>query len=809
MINLRKNYNFTKKQKIAISVMIAAGIMVSVAANQYHMAASLKDTVASPSDAETFAAAEEAETSGARFSRIHSSLADIEDDEDESDFTALPTKLNLAYFYADGADTSDVINSYAGTEYKKLMTEDSQYIAAIYDLAGQSPSAMAGKLGVSQSRVLGKYNPNASGQSVTDSSSWLIPTFKNVNIAFYDADGKRVNEYSNVKDIMSMASVYTYYTKGYMDVDTFDAYCDELYKKSRSYSVSIGKVYYCDGCINKSAEEEAKEASALEQQQTNLLKSLENATAVSEGILNLTPENEIALDGSASETSAVSAAKSSEAVTSADASGSGKNGIVSGNADVTSAAGSSAAASSAAAPATAPTTAAPTAAPTTAAPTTAAQTAAPTSAAASSNGNDVLILGQNTAYVQNSGTQQNKKYIAKLTAETDNYLVLDGNAQTAAVQSEAQTSSAGTKEPQSSSQQQTAAANAGTSAGNLQTNTSEEQAAVSDSSSTAAGPNGSELPLSASGTAESAGTSADASAEESAAESTEESKEKNYCPGHVDLYVNVTLYGFDDQKGLRTVSLKSVDAGNTDKTKSGTTKSAESGKSGKTAETAAAASLNESTSTEGESGAGGTEEWNGWTEELIKEVQELISQDWFKRYGLSISSINPKNPLTQEEISSYLDRLPADTSEERKEIVQYALNSVGKIPYYWGGKASSPGYEKNSFGTITGSPDYKGRILRGLDCSGWVQWVYWSALGKSLGGASSTSSLIGSGVKINRADLQPGDIIVRVGADSHVVMFLEWVGNGNMIAIHENSSSNNVSVEEVTANYPYYRRLIQ
>ena len=54
-----------------------------------------------------------------------------------------------------------------------------------------------------------------------------------------------------------------------------------------------------------------------------------------------------------------------------------------------------------------------------------------------------------------------------------------------------------------------------------------------------------------------------------------------------------------------------------------------------------------------------------------------------------------------------------------------------------------------------------------------------------------------------------GDIIVRVGADSHVVMFLQWAGNGNMIVIHENSGANNVSVSEVTANYPYYRKLIE
>ena len=253
-------------------------------------------------------------------------------------------------------------------------------------------------------------------------------------------------------------------------------------------------------------------------------------------------------------------------------------------------------------------------------------------------------------------------------------------------------------------------------------------------------------------------------------------KSKNYCPGHVDLYVKVTIYGFEDAKGLRTVALSADDQDENEATKSLDAALARNG-------------------------------WNGWTEEQMGYVQKLISQDWFKTYGLSISTINPKQPLTEEEISKYLSSLPDDISEARKAVIKFALSSVGKIPYYWGGKASAASYEKNGFGRVI-EADYKGRVLRGLDCSGWVQWVYWSAIGNRLNGASSTATLIGEGQKIKRSELQPGDIIVRVGADSHVVMFLQWAGNGNMIVIHENSGANNVSVSEVTANYPYYRKLI-
>ena len=97
-------------------------------------------------------------------------------------------------------------------------------------------------------------------------------------------------------------------------------------------------------------------------------------------------------------------------------------------------------------------------------------------------------------------------------------------------------------------------------------------------------------------------------------------KSKNYCPGHVDLYVKVTIYGFEDAKGLRTVALSADDQDENEATKSLDAALARNG-------------------------------WNGWTEEQMGYVQKLISQDWFKTYGLSISTINPKQPLTEEEIS--------------------------------------------------------------------------------------------------------------------------------------------------------------
>jgi len=210
---------------------------------------------------------------------------------------------------------------------------------------------------------------------------------------------------------------------------------------------------------------------------------------------------------------------------------------------------------------------------------------------------------------------------------------------------------------------------------------------------------------------------------------------KNYCPGHVDLTIKITVYSF-------------------------------------------------------------------------AAVNRLREQDWFKEYGLSISSVEKKSPLTEEEISAYMKDLPEDTGEERKALIHFALSSVGKVPYYYGGKAGSKGLENNHFGANLSESDYKGRNRRGLDCSGFVQWAYWSSVDKSLDFASSTQELIGKGQKIKRSELKPGDLIIQPSGDSHVVMFIKWTKEGKMLAVHENGTAGNVSVDEVQAKYPCYRSVL-
>lgn len=239
------------------------------------------------------------------------------------------------------------------------------------------------------------------------------------------------------------------------------------------------------------------------------------------------------------------------------------------------------------------------------------------------------------------------------------------------------------------------------------------------------------------------------------------------CPGHVDLIVNVKVIGIKEENSLFKQDIIGNDAANLE-----------------------------------ENG------WPGWNRYTMASVKQLSSQDWFEKYGLSLSVISMMNPLTEAEIDSYMNQLPNGISETRKDLVYFALSSVGKVPYYWGGKPTAPDYASNSFGILT-APDYKGRVYKGLDCSGWISWVYWSVTGQRLP-YESTSGLAISGAKISRSELQPGDIVVRTGSDAHVIMFLGWTADGRIRCIHESSAGvNNVTVAIREANWPYYRKLVE
>lgn len=745
-IVMRKNFN--RKQIITISLIslmlavTAVGLDVCLENGLFTSA----DTLSTPSTVSTASAVE---TTGYIYSeKLGSKLTEIEDEP----YVEGPDVLNLAYYYPEGADTSDVMNSFAGMAYSELAIKDADYFSTIYDMGDRDPLSFARELGYDSSKVMGKYNPTVASQDSDNPATWSVERFKNVNVSFYDGDGNRINGYSNVKEILSMASIYSYY-HDMTDAESMKAYANDLWNRSHSYKVSIGDVYYCSGCLNKTIQEEAMEAIEQERKQLQMEQSLASNTAASSGdpamTENAVPDFTIEelengteapkiLYAPASTENRESSFAQTGSQSASDSASSGEQG--SGVSVQTSTTQSSE---------------------TTAAETTEAQTQTSDSEVSPTIELQAVSLNEDISGLSYDGIPLERLLVAS--NDLDFSIEDMGNSATSETEATSPTSEGTSGTLEQSAVQSSEAS--GTSV-HESVDTIIDPGLVPDNGPGILGASSQKLPGESAYASEGQSTEGSGALESTAADGLIPASDiVGSCPGHVDLNITVTLYGIDDANGLM-----SADAIGNDK-------------------------------------ANYNDKWQGWTEEAKEAARSLNGADWFKRYGITISAINVRNPLSESEINAYLDRMPADTSQQRKDIVSFALHSVGKVPYYWGGKPSGSGYESNNFGALM-VPDTRGRVLRGLDCSGWINWVYWSVLGSPLPG-ESTGTLIGCGERIARSELKPGDIIVRIGADAHVIMFIEWADNGNMVVVHETGGAiNNVTVSEMSANWPYYRRLV-
>ncbi|NFS94650.1 hypothetical protein FDF05_17245, partial [Clostridium botulinum] len=114
------------------------------------------------------------------------------------------------------------------------------------------------------------------------------------------------------------------------------------------------------------------------------------------------------------------------------------------------------------------------------------------------------------------------------------------------------------------------------------------------------------------------------------------------------------------------------------------------------------------------------------------------------------------------------------TNKTRKDLVNKALELVGKVQYFWGGK--SPAGWNNAWGQdalVTASGSKTTGTIRpyGLDCSGFVAWVYDSAEVTNEFQKGGTELQWEKSYKISDDELQPGDLVFYSDL-SHVGLFL-------------------------------------
>ena len=168
----------------------------------------------------------------------------------------------------------------------------------------------------------------------------------------------------------------------------------------------------------------------------------------------------------------------------------------------------------------------------------------------------------------------------------------------------------------------------------------------------------------------------------------------------------------------------------------------------------------------------------------------------------NLGSLNiPMGSLTisQEDAIELLENLPEDLDPERKAVVETAVQLVGRVSYFWGGKSLTLGWD-DRWGTpmeVTAAGSGSTGTVRpfGLDCSGFVDWTFYNATNGSYypgrgGGAATQHSYC---TNISWSDAQPGDLVFYPD-DSHVGIVGGKDADGNLLIVHCSGGANGVVI---------------
>jgi len=176
-------------------------------------------------------------------------------------------------------------------------------------------------------------------------------------------------------------------------------------------------------------------------------------------------------------------------------------------------------------------------------------------------------------------------------------------------------------------------------------------------------------------------------------------------------------------------------------------------------------------------------------------LDEMLEPEYAQMLAELVGTYGGELTLTDEQIRQMLAHIPEDLPADRKAVVETAYSLLGRVNYFWGGKSSAIGWDSR-WGTptkVTAAGSRTTGTIRpyGLDCSGFVDWVFNNALGYVIGHGGGAAMQHTYCTPIAWSDALPGDLVFYPG-DSHVGVFVGTDASGNPLIIHCASSQNNV-----------------
>mgnify|MGYP000199569598 CR=1 FL=1 len=205
---------------------------------------------------------------------------------------------------------------------------------------------------------------------------------------------------------------------------------------------------------------------------------------------------------------------------------------------------------------------------------------------------------------------------------------------------------------------------------------------------------------------------------------------------------------------------------------------------------------------------------SGKTKDELMDLYELTAKqreavETLLEHGDVLTSSSHSLAITNADVQSIINGLPSSLPQKRKDVVKNAGSLVGKVNYFWGGKSSAIGWD-SAWGTMqrvtaAGSPSSGTLRAYGLDCSGFVTWVFNnSGMGYAVG--HGTYGQRDASIQVTASTVQAGDLCF-LPSYSHVGIVVGKDTSGNILVIHCSSSANNVVISTASSvGFTVFRR---
>ena len=198
------------------------------------------------------------------------------------------------------------------------------------------------------------------------------------------------------------------------------------------------------------------------------------------------------------------------------------------------------------------------------------------------------------------------------------------------------------------------------------------------------------------------------------------------------------------------------------------------------------------------------------------EIQTLMIAEMRRSgYGVLMASGDVKTFLTRGEIDKIKSYVPEGLELEWEEFAAMAKSIVGQVNYFWGGKSIAIGWD-NRWGTdmeVTSAGSSTTGTYRpfGLDCSGYVTWVFIN-MGLSVEAIGhGTTAQWNHSTSIPESIVKPGDLAVLAVPNTrkvnHIGIVVGKDEEGNILVAHCTAGANNIVITTAeSTGFVHFRR---